>query len=126
MITTDAIFTHSPYLQYQLTRHPEWQTDAASSQRYAAGELVQNIRAAIMPLVDHDSVLRTVRFIRNREMVRIAYRDLQGLADLSETLQTTRLISPTVWWMRLINGVTPNSPPNTAFRAAAAVNPSKW
>ncbi len=30
------------------------------------------------PLPDYDSVLRTVRIIRNREMVRIAYRDLTG------------------------------------------------
>ncbi len=89
MPAPDAIFQNSPYLQHQLTRHPEWLAACAASQPYAEGELVQAIAAAIMALPDYDSVLRTVRIIRNREMVRIAYRDLLGMAELAETLQTT-------------------------------------
>jgi glutamate-ammonia-ligase adenylyltransferase len=89
MPAPDAIFQHSPYLQHQLTRHPEWLAGCESSQPYATGALVQAVIAAIVSLSDYESVLRTVRLIRNREMLRIAYRDLQGLADVEETLQTT-------------------------------------
>lgn len=89
MPVSDAIFSASPYLQHQLARHPEWQAYLETSQPYANGELVQNIAAEVVALPDYDSVLRTVRIIRNREMVRIAYRDLLGKAELAETLQTT-------------------------------------
>lgn len=89
MPVSDAIFSASPYLQHQLARHPEWQAYLETSQPYANDELVQNIAAEVLTLPDYDSVLRTVRIIRNREMVRIAYRDLLGKAELAETLQTT-------------------------------------
>lgn len=89
MPVSDAIFSASPYLQHQLARHPEWQAYLETSQPYANGELVQNIAAEVVTLPDYDNVLRTVRIIRNREMVRIAYRDLLGKAELAETLQTT-------------------------------------
>ncbi|QTR53609.1 bifunctional [glutamate--ammonia ligase]-adenylyl-L-tyrosine phosphorylase/[glutamate--ammonia-ligase] adenylyltransferase [Thiothrix unzii] len=89
MLVSDAIFSASPYLQHQLARHPEWQAYLETSQPYANGELVQNIAAEVLTLPDYDSLLRTVRIIRNREMVRIAYRDLLGKAELAETLQTT-------------------------------------
>lgn len=85
----DAILINSPYLQHQLARHPEWQAYMDASQPYADGELVRNIAAEVLALPDYDSVLCTVRIIRNREMVRIAYRDLLGKAELAETLQTT-------------------------------------
>ncbi len=88
-LINDAIWTNSPYLQHQLARHPEWQAYAESSQPYTEGALVANIVAEVLAQPDYDSVLRTARLIRNREMVRIAYRDLQGKAGLAETLQTT-------------------------------------
>lgn len=88
-LINDAIWTNSPYLQHQLARHPEWQAYVESSQPYTEGALVANIVAEVFAQPDYDSVLRTVRLIRNREMVRIAYRDLMGMAELAETLQTT-------------------------------------
>jgi glutamate-ammonia-ligase adenylyltransferase len=89
MQLADAILTASPYLQHQLARHPEWQAECAASLPYLEDELVQKIAAEILSQPDHDSVLRTVRLIRNREMLRIAWRDLTGMAELSETLTTT-------------------------------------
>lgn len=85
----DAILADSPYLQHQLERHPEWQAEFATSHPYHAGELVQKLVTEILAQPDHDSVLRTVRTSRNREMVRIAWRDLTGMAELTETLRTT-------------------------------------
>lgn len=79
----------SQYLQQQLACHPEWEAAFAHSQPYAEGELMQQAAAAIQPLSDHASVVRVVRQIRHREMARIAWRDLSGMADLAETLRDT-------------------------------------
>lgn len=89
MPTNDAILSNSPYLQFQFGRHPAWQAANEASQPYADGELVANIVAEILAQSDYDSVLRSARMIRNREMVRIAQRDLTGMAELTETLRTT-------------------------------------
>lgn len=89
MPATDAILSNSPYLQFQLERHPQWQVACEASQPYADGELVASIVAETLAQPDYDSVLRTVRTLRNREMVRIAWRDLTGMAELTETLRTT-------------------------------------
>lgn len=89
MPASDAILCNSPYLQCQLERHPDWQAAGATSQPYAEGELVASIVAEVLAQPNYDSVLRTVRIIRNREMVRIAWRDLTGMAELTETLRTT-------------------------------------
>lgn len=87
--TVDALFQHSPYLQFQLQRHPEWLAYCVASQPYAQGELVAKILAEALAQPDYDSVLRSLRVMRNREMLRIAYRDLHGIAPLEETLRTT-------------------------------------
>lgn len=79
----------SQYLQQQLARNPDWQAAFSHSQVYAEGELMQHVVAAIQPLTDHASVVRVVRQIRHREMARIAWRDLSGMADLEETLRDT-------------------------------------
>lgn len=89
MPTNDAILSNSPYLQFQFGRNPAWQAANETSQPYADGELVANIVAEILAQPDYDSVLRSARMIRNREMVRIAQRDLTGMAELTETLRTT-------------------------------------
>lgn len=60
---------------------PDWQAAFSHSQVYAEGELMQYVAAAIQPLTDHASVVRVVRQIRHREMARIAWRDLSGMAD---------------------------------------------
>ena len=41
--TPDDILAVSPYLQFQLQRHPAWQGYCEASYAYAEGELVQNI-----------------------------------------------------------------------------------
>lgn len=83
------LLSASQFLQRQLTRYPAWQALFAESYAYAEGELQRSIAAVITPLTDHASVVQTVRLCRHREMARIAYRDLLGLADLAETLRTT-------------------------------------
>lgn len=85
----EAILSASPYLKRQLERHPEWQSYCETSQPYAEDELFQKIAAEIRDVPDHNTLLRMVRQIRHRETVRIAWRDLAGMAETVETLLTT-------------------------------------
>ncbi len=89
MPNIDTICDASPYVQFQLERHPAWQAYCATSYAYAEAELVAKVAAEIEALNNHDDVLRAVRQIRHRESVRIAWRDLSGQAELVETLHTT-------------------------------------
>ncbi|MGH8369360.1 MAG: bifunctional [glutamate--ammonia ligase]-adenylyl-L-tyrosine phosphorylase/[glutamate--ammonia-ligase] adenylyltransferase, partial [Gammaproteobacteria bacterium] len=47
----------------------------------------QRVRAALVGVADEDGLMRSLRNIRRREMVRIAWRDLAGWADLEQTLR---------------------------------------
>ncbi|MDD5393639.1 MAG: bifunctional [glutamate--ammonia ligase]-adenylyl-L-tyrosine phosphorylase/[glutamate--ammonia-ligase] adenylyltransferase [Thiothrix sp.] len=89
MIPAETILSASRYLQHWLTRNPHWQLACETSQPYRDGELVQKIAAEIQAVTDATALLSTVRQIRHRESVRIAWRDLSGLAQLDETLRTT-------------------------------------
>lgn len=89
MKSAETILAASPYLQRQLERHPEWQQICENSHAYAEGELFQKVAEEIQAVPDHTALLRTVRQIRHRETVRIAWRDLSGQAELSETLRGT-------------------------------------
>jgi glutamate-ammonia-ligase adenylyltransferase len=88
-MSAEAILSASLYLQHQLARHPNWQALCATSQPYREGELFQTIAAEIRDIPDHTTLLHVVRDIRHRESVRIAWRDLSGMAELAETLRTT-------------------------------------
>jgi glutamate-ammonia-ligase adenylyltransferase len=89
MSQLETIFAASPYVQFQLERHPEWQAYCEASYAYAEAELVAKVGSEIAALATHDEVLRAVRHIRHRESVRIAWRDLSSQAELVETLRTT-------------------------------------
>lgn len=88
-MSAEAILSASPYLQRQLERHPDWQALCETSQPYADGELFQKIADEIRAIPDHTTLLRVVRQIRHRESVRIAWRDLSGMAETAETIRTT-------------------------------------
>nr|WP_281054700.1 bifunctional [glutamate--ammonia ligase]-adenylyl-L-tyrosine phosphorylase/[glutamate--ammonia-ligase] adenylyltransferase [Thiothrix nivea] len=85
----EAILSASPYLKRQLERYPDWQAFCVTSQPYADGELFQKVADEIRNIPDHNSLLRVVRQIRHRETVRIAWRDLSGMAETAETIRTT-------------------------------------
>ena len=88
-VNVAAMLAASRFLQQQLERNPDWQALFSASQAYAPDELVRNVAAEIAPITSHAALLQTVRHIRQREMARIAWRDLSGQADLAETLLTT-------------------------------------
>lgn len=54
--------------------------------RYGSDEYAQRVQAALAGTADETSLMRNLRQLRNREMVRIAWRDIAGYADLEETL----------------------------------------
>ncbi|MEZ5536523.1 MAG: bifunctional [glutamate--ammonia ligase]-adenylyl-L-tyrosine phosphorylase/[glutamate--ammonia-ligase] adenylyltransferase [Thiolinea sp.] len=98
------VLSYSPYISGQLERHPEWLALLAESHAYANGELVQAIAAEIAVIDDETSLLREVRRIRHRETVRIAFRDLAGLAELTEVMRDVSDLADAMvgsvldWW----------------------------
>ncbi|MGA7800770.1 MAG: bifunctional [glutamate--ammonia ligase]-adenylyl-L-tyrosine phosphorylase/[glutamate--ammonia-ligase] adenylyltransferase, partial [Gammaproteobacteria bacterium] len=54
---------------------------------YADGELPAKVAAATAAARDDDTLAQLLRRVRNREMVRIAWRDLAGWASLDEVLE---------------------------------------
>lgn len=86
----------SRYVAGQCLRNPHLIQDLAGSgdieRTYGEGELRERIRAALATVEDDRSLAVALRRFRHREMVRIAWRDIGGLADLDATLlETSRL-----------------------------------
>ncbi len=52
----------------------------------APGEMAARVRAVVEPCADEQDLLPRLRQLRQREMLRIAWRDLSGAATLDETL----------------------------------------
>lgn len=71
----------TPLLLYQLI------SSGKLDQSYAPGELIGTIEAALQDCQDEAALHTGLRQIRQREMVRIAWRDLCGVAELEETMQ---------------------------------------
>jgi glutamate-ammonia-ligase adenylyltransferase len=56
---------------------------------YRGGELSQCVTAVAEQSSSQDELMHTLRRLRQREMMRITWRDLAGLCDLEETLSDT-------------------------------------
>ena len=63
--------------------------DAAVQRALAPGEMRERLRTAVAAAPDLAGFMEALRRQRNREMVRIAWRDLAGWAPLTETLADT-------------------------------------
>jgi glutamate-ammonia-ligase adenylyltransferase len=71
-------------------RLAQWLVNDAAIQRpLAQGEMLQRVRAAVADAPDLAGFMEGLRRQRNREMTRIAWRDLAGWASLPETLADT-------------------------------------
>ena len=84
------VFAFSDFVAASCTRDPAVLTDLIDS-----GDLLKNLQsygyetrleALLADVSDEESLMRLLRYSRRREMVRIAWRDLAGWADLTETL----------------------------------------
>jgi len=88
--SSQYVFAFSDFVAASCTRDPAILTDLIDS-----GDLLKNLQsygyetrleALVADVSDEESLMRLLRRNRRREMVRIAWRDLAGWADLTETL----------------------------------------
>ncbi|HSX71840.1 MAG TPA: bifunctional [glutamate--ammonia ligase]-adenylyl-L-tyrosine phosphorylase/[glutamate--ammonia-ligase] adenylyltransferase [Pseudomonas sp.] len=79
----------SDFVHEQAVRDPELLPALGASgeleRRFAAGELRGQLQALLQDCADEDELGRRLRRFRNRQQVRIVWRDLTRQADLAET-----------------------------------------
>lgn len=81
----------SEYVAKTLVRYPELTSELFASgdllRALEAGELEARCSEVTAELFDAASIKRALRLFRHRELVRIAWRDVCGLAELADTLR---------------------------------------
>jgi len=81
----------SEFITRSCQRRPERLRELAEggdlTRKYAAGEITERLANTLAPVRDEPGLHLALRRFRNREMLRIAWRDLVGWADLEETLR---------------------------------------
>lgn len=87
---TGRVWAFSPFVAQTCGRRPELFAELLASgdlgRAYAKGELADRVAAALAGAQTEEACLAALRRLRQREMVRIAWRDLAGKAKLDETL----------------------------------------
>ncbi len=80
----------SPFIAHQCIRHPELLTDLIQSDELLTepDDYIQRLTQLLPEGIAEDELMRVLRIYRQREMVRIAWRDLAGWATLNETLKS--------------------------------------
>jgi len=88
------VWACSEFVAQHCIRQPSLLADLLNSgdlhRRYAEDEMGQHVRTALRSVIDAESLARQLRHVRQREMVRIAWRDISpgdGQADLNETMR---------------------------------------
>ncbi|MCF8023970.1 MAG: bifunctional [glutamate--ammonia ligase]-adenylyl-L-tyrosine phosphorylase/[glutamate--ammonia-ligase] adenylyltransferase [Desulfobacteraceae bacterium] len=85
-----CVFAFSEYVARQCIRDPAILLEAAESgdldRMYGSGEYVRRVKTVAAAASDETELSAGLRRLRHREMVRIAWRDLSGRADLFETM----------------------------------------
>jgi glutamate-ammonia-ligase adenylyltransferase len=80
----------SPFLGRECARQPDLLGDLLTSgdlhRDYGPGDSAGRLQAELSQVTDEAELLRTLRRIRAREMVRITWRDLAGVAGLDQVL----------------------------------------
>ncbi len=86
------VWAVSDFIAQTCIRHPELLVDLIESgdldRPYPEGHLVERLRAALDCTGDDNTLGVALRRFRRREMVRIAWRDIAGRADLAEVTGT--------------------------------------
>lgn len=84
------VWAGSEFVARQCRQHPALLLELIDSgdlhRRYASETLAEHVQTAIDPVTDAEALGIALRHLRRREMVRIAWRDLAGQADLDETM----------------------------------------
>ena len=74
----------SPFLNQLVTRHPDWMKELQVSGRLEKPEPPNKVQLAVD--TDKSGLNSALRQFRNREMMRLIWRDLNGLAPVDEIL----------------------------------------
>src|SRR5690625_294709 len=91
-----VVWACSDFVALTCIRHPDLLDDLLGGdlQRvYADDTLDTHLRGVLNGVAGADELARRVRGFRNREMVRIAWRDLAGWASLDETLRDLSVLA---------------------------------
>jgi glutamate-ammonia-ligase adenylyltransferase len=84
------VWAGSDFVVQQCLRQPRLLTELLTSgdlqRRYDPQAMAARVAASLQAVSDAETLGAGLRRLRNREMVRIAWRDLAGLADLDETM----------------------------------------
>jgi glutamate-ammonia-ligase adenylyltransferase len=84
------VFTFSDFVAVSCTRNPEMLAGLIESgdlhRRYSSDSYSDKLKISLAGIREDLTLERALRLFRTREMVRIAWRDLTGLADLAETM----------------------------------------
>lgn len=82
------VLAASPFITGVFRRHAEWAEAAWSSGEFASRlmPVTERLTAALAGAADEAALMRELRRFRNRELARIAVRDIGGFSELDETL----------------------------------------
>ena len=93
----------SEYVAHNCTRHPAMLRELLAGgdlrrpyDGSGAGDYASRAAAAIEASSDDAALMQALRTLKRREMVRIAWRDIGGLADFEETLRETSAFADAV------------------------------
>ena len=88
--TLPEVWAGSDFVAQTCLRSPEVLDNLAQSgdleRPFAVGDLAARLDKILVEVADETALSASLRHFRNREMVRIIWRDLAGWADLDETL----------------------------------------
>ena len=84
------VFAFSDFVAKNCTRSPSLLSDLIRSgdlqRRYSKNDYAQKLKKALVDVKDEAALIQILRTYRGREMTRIAFRDLAGWNNLSETV----------------------------------------
>jgi glutamate-ammonia-ligase adenylyltransferase len=90
--TLPRVFATSDFVAHRCLQYPELLRDLVDSRdlsrAYTPEELRQRVQRALSDVTEDTALKSRLRLLRHREMVRIAWRDLAGWANLEETVTT--------------------------------------
>lgn len=84
------VWAYSDFVAQSCVRQPKMFTELLEGgdlrRDYSASEYSRTLQTILVQAKNEDALCRNLRALRQREMLRIAWRDLAGWADLDETL----------------------------------------